>query len=159
MREVKRIFNDRHQECDIEQLPQYNHGKYKLGEVISPIVYSVDCLFDKDPRRGGRRCDEFIFFDSAQRSTGIYLIERKDNNSNNISKIIEQLQGGAGFIEDFLNDDPAADGEPFDFMPVWVSRGVKASTRKKLMKIRILLRGRNKPIKQIHTKGTLPKLA
>lgn len=158
MQEVKRIFNDRHRECDINQLPEYSRGKFKLGKIKFPIAYSVDCLFN-NPRRGGERCDEFIFFDLTQRSTGIYLVERKDNNGNNITKITEQLQGGAEFIEDFLNDDPATDREPFDFMPVWVSKGIRGSTRKKLVQIRISLRERTKPIKHIYIKGTLPRLA
>ena len=153
MGEVKRIFNDRHQECDIEQLPEY-----KLQGINSPIVYSVDCLFSRGGGRSGRRCDEFVFFDLLQRSTGIYLVERKDNNCNNITKIKEQLQGGAGFIEDFLDDDPATIGEPFDFMPVWVSKGVKGSTRNKLIKTRISLHGRRKLIKHVKVKGTLPRL-
>lgn len=159
MQEVKRIFNDRYQECDIRQLPQFSQGEYELRGITSPITYSVDCLFSKDRGRTGRRCDEFIFFDLARRSTGIYLIERKDNNRNDISKIEEQLQGGAGFIEDFLNDDPATGGEPFDFMPVWVSKGVRPSTRTKLRKTSISLCGRSKFVKHIDIKGALPKLA
>ena len=101
MQEVKRIFNDKYQECEIDQRPEY-----KLGNIDSPIVYSVDCVFERPPRQSGSRCDEFIFFNLNPTSTGIYLVERKDNHSNNVIKVKEQLQGGANFIEDFLEERP-----------------------------------------------------
>ena len=96
MQEVKRIFNEKYHECDIERLPQYSRGEYKLGSIESPIVYSTDCIFDKYHRaRQGRRCDEFVFFGLSPKSTGIYLVERKDNYSSNLNQVKEQLQGGA----------------------------------------------------------------
>ena len=158
MQEVKRIFNERYKECDINQLSKYQQGKYELGNIASPVVYSVDCIFDRPPRRSGRRCDEFIFFNLKQRSTGIYLIERKDNHSNDVNKVKEQLQGGAGFIEDFLADDRALDNQPFDFMPVWISKGIRPSMRPELKKIRISLRGIPKPISHVKARDRLPEL-
>ena len=41
MQEVKRIFHDKYQECEIEQRPEY-----KLGRIERPTVYSVDCIFN-----------------------------------------------------------------------------------------------------------------
>ena len=159
MQEVKRIFNEKHHKCDIEQLPQYSRGEYRLGSIESPVVYSTDCIFDKYHRaRRGRRCDEFVFFALSPKSTGIYLVERKDNYSSNINRVKEQLQGGARFIEAFLNNDPATDQQPFDFMPIWVSKGIKSTQRAQLKKVAISLRTNSKPIKHINTKGTLPKL-
>ena len=74
MQEVKRIFHDKYQKCEIAQRPEY-----KLGRIEKPTVYSVDCIFDKAARIGGSRCDEFIFF-SLNPSL---LVERKDNDDNN----------------------------------------------------------------------------
>ena len=161
MQEVKRIFNEKYHKCDIEQLPQYSRGEYKLGSIESPIVYSTDCIFDNYHRsKGGRRCDEFVFFALSPKSTGIYLVERKDNYSSNINQVKEQLQGGARFIEAFLEDDPATDRQPFDFMPVWVSKskGIKPTQRLQLKKAAISLRTNSKLITHINTKETLPKL-
>ena len=161
MQEVKRIFNEKYHKCDIEQLPQYSRGEYKLGSIENPIVYSTDCIFHKYHRaRRGRRCDEFVFFSLSPKSTGIYLVERKNNHANNINQVKEQLQGGARFIEAFLEDDPATDRQPFDFMPVWVSnsKGIKPTLRLQLKKAAISLRKNSKLIKHINTKGTLPKL-
>lgn len=154
MQEVKRIFNDKYQECEIDQRPEY-----KLGNIDSPVVYSVDCIFERPPKQSGSRCDEFIFFNLNPSSTGIYLVERKDNHSNNVIKVKEQLQGGANFIEDFLKNDPATDRQPYDFMPVWVSRGIKQNTRRELIKHKVSIRSKLKPIKHRKVNTTLPKLA
>lgn len=160
MQEVKRIFNDKYHKCDIEQLPQYSRGEHKLGSIESPVVYSTDCIFDNYHRaRRGRRCDEFIFFGLSRKSTGIYLVERKDNHANNIDQVKKQLQGGARLIEDFLEDDPATARQPFDFMPVWVSKGIKPTTSRELRKIRISLRNIQKPVRHVNKKGTLPKMS
>lgn len=154
MQEVKRIFHDKYQKCGIAQRPEY-----KLGTIDRPTVYSVDCIFDKVAKTGGSRCDEFIFFNLNPASTGIYLVERKDNYSNDANKVKEQLQGGAKFIEDFLNNDPATDQQPYDFTPVWVSKGIKKTTSRELKKIRISLRNIQKPVRHVNKKGTLPKLS
>ena len=153
MSEVKRIFNEQYKECKINQHPQY-----KLETINSPVIYSVDCIFEKYPGKDGRRCDEFVFFNLDQNKTGIYLIERKDNESKNVNKVKEQLQGGAGFIEDFLDNDPATDEQPFDFMPVWISKGVSRSVGHELKKTKISLRNIYKAIKHIKAKNPLPKL-
>ena len=154
MQEVKRIFHDKYQKCEITQRPEY-----KLGTIERPTVYSVDCIFGQVAKIGGSRCDEFIFFNLNPSSTGIYLVERKDNESNNVDKVREQLQGGAKFIEDFLNNDPATDHQPYDFTPVWVSKGIKSTTSRELRKIRISLRNIQKPVRHVDKEDTLPKLS
>ena len=56
---IKAIFHDTHVKCLI---PKSKHPKeYKLGNIAKPEVYSVDCLFQYS-KRGGKRCDEFVFF-------------------------------------------------------------------------------------------------
>ena len=155
MQEVKWIFNEQYQECNIEQLQGYSRGKYKPGKINNSIVYSVDCIFLKHPERGGRRCDEFIFYDSSQGDTGIYLIEIKDSDKVNVDEVKGQLQGGADFIKDFLNNDPATDNQPFDFTPFCVSKGIRPSVRSKLIQCKIHLQSRHKRIKQINFNRTL----
>lgn len=154
MQEVKRIFNDKYQECEIDQRPEY-----KLGNIDSPIVYSVDCIFERPPRQSGSRCDEFIFFNLNPSSTGIYLVERKDNHSNNVIKVKEQLQGGANFIEDFLKNDPATERQPYDFSPVWVSRGLRRTALRQLKQHKVTLRSSSKRIRHCDIGSPLPKLA
>lgn len=153
MSEIKRIFHERYQKCETAQRPEYN-----LGKINNPNVYSVDCVFDLPPRKSGDRCDEFIFYDLSPKKTGIYIVERKDNHSNNVKKVKEQLQGGADFIEDFLYKDPATDRQPIDFLPVWVSKGLRPNMRHTLKLIKISLRGIRKPIHHIITKKVLPEL-
>ena len=41
MSEVKRIFNDRYNECNVQLLSEYDRLRYKLGNIDSPVVYSV----------------------------------------------------------------------------------------------------------------------
>ena len=153
MQEVKRIFHEQYKGCEIAQRPEY-----RLENVESPNVYCVDCIFAQPPRKSGNRCDEFIFFNLNAKSTGIYLVERKDNNSHIVNKVKEQLQGGAGFIDVFLKKDAATRGQPLDFMPVWVSKGIRSNMRHQLLKIKISLRGIHKPIRHVGTKDILPKL-
>ena len=148
---IKAIFRDKHGKCLI---PKSKHPKeYKLENITKPEVYSVDCLFQW---KGKTRCDEFVFFDLSRNKTGLYLIERK-KNSQDIKKVIEQLKGGAKFIEAFLKKDPATDDQPFDFMPVWVSK-LKPSQRSILRGDKISLRRREKPVWQVEEGRTLPKL-
>ena len=148
---IKAIFRDKHGKCLI---PKSKHPKeYKLENITKPEVYSVDCLFQW---KGKTRCDEFVFFDLSRNKTGLYLIERK-KNSQDIKKVIEQLQGGAKFIEAFLKKDPATDDQPFDFMPVWVSK-IKPSQRSILRGDKISLRRREKPVWQVEEGRALPKL-
>lgn len=154
MQEVKRIFHEKYRQCEITQ-----RAEYKLGTIESPTVYSVDCIFDRVPRIGGSRCDEFVFFNLKPSSTGIYLVERKDNHSNDVIKVKEQLQGGAKLIEKFLHDDPATGGQPYDFSPVWVSRGIKQNIRRELSKHRVSIGSEYKHIRHQKAKTTLPKLA
>ena len=148
---IKAIFRDKHGKCLI---PKSKHPKeYKLENITKPEVYSVDCLFQW---KGKTRCDEFVFFDLSRNETGLYLIERK-KNSQDIKKVIEQLKGGAKFIEAFLKKDPATDDQPFDFMPVWVSK-IKPSQRSILRGDKISLRRREKPVQQIENGKALPKM-
>ena len=148
---IKAIFRDKHGKCLI---PKSKHPKeYKLENITKPEVYSVDCLFQW---KGKTRCDEFVFFDLSRNKTGLYLIERK-KNSQDIKKVIEQLKGGAKFIEAFLKKDPATDDQPFDFMPVWVSK-IKPSQRSILRGDKISLRRREKPVWQVEEGRALPKL-
>ena len=142
MQEVKRIFHDKCRECDINQLPEYDRGKYRLGSITNPVVYSVDCIFLKHPGRGGSRCDEFIFFDLTEVETGIYLVELKDSVNINVEEVRDQLQGGAEFIEDFLDNDPATDDQPFDFTPYCVSKGIRPSARTRLTQCKINMHSR-----------------
>jgi len=154
MQEVKRIFHEKYRQCGITQRPEY-----KLGTIERPTVYSVDCIFNKVARIGRSRCDEFVFFNLKPSSTGIYLVERKDNHSNDVIKVKEQLQGGAKLIENFLYDDPATEGQRYEFSPVWVSKGIKQSIRQKLSKHRVSIRSMRKPITHKKVGATLPKLA
>ena len=154
MQEVKRIFHEKYQDCEIAQ-----RQEYKLGKIESPTLYSVDRIFGKSLKASGKRCDEFVFFNLDERSTGIYLIERKDNYSNNVSKVREQLQGGAKFIEDFLKNDPATDKQPYDFMPVWVSKGIRKSASHNLKKQIVTICLAKKYIRHRDIKDELPKLA
>lgn len=147
---IKAIFHDKHGNCLISKLPEY-----KLENITNPEVYSVDCLF-QCYSRGGKRCDEFVFFDLGQNQTGLYLIERK-THSQNIKEVIKQLQGGANFIEVFLDDDPATDDQPFDFMPVWISK-IKPSQRPRLRSAKISLRRRKKPVRLVESGRALPKI-
>ena len=148
---IKAIFRDKHGKCLI---PKSKHPKeYKLENVTKPEVYSVDCLFQW---KGKTRCDEFVFFDLSRNKTGLYLIEKK-TNSQDIEKVVRQLQGGANFIADFLKKDPATDAQLFDFMPVWVSK-IKPSQRSILRGDKISLRRREKPVWQVEEGRALPKL-
>lgn len=153
---IKDLFHDKpaNKECLIPKSKQSK--EYKLENIIKPEVYSVDCLFQGHPKMGGERCDEFVFFDLSQNKTGLYLIEKK-RNSQNIKKVIEQLQGGARFIEAFLDGDPATEAQPFDFMPVLISK-IKPSQRPRLRRAKISLRRIEKPVWQIENKRALPKI-
>ena len=145
---IKAIFHDQHGKCLIPTQPEY-----ELENITNPEVYSVDCLFQW---KGGKRCDEFVFFGLSQNKTGLYLIERK-TNIQDIEKIKRQLQGGANFIESFLDGDPATDGQPFDFMPVWISK-IKPSQRPRLRSAKISLRRRKKPVRLVEKGRALPKI-
>lgn len=148
---IKAIFHDKHSNCLIPTQPEY-----ELENITNPEVYSVDCLFQYYPNKGGKRCDEFVFFDLGWNQTGLYLIERK-THSQDIKEVIKQLQGGANFIEDFLKKDPATDAQPFDFMPVLISK-IKPSQRPRLRRAKISLRRRKKPVWQIEKGRALPKI-
>lgn len=155
MPEIKRIFSERHQSCEIREILKFQKGKYRLGSISDPAVYSVDCIFEQKRGQRGSRCDEFVFFDVDHSSTGIYLIERK-TNSQNVEQVRSQLDGGAGYIENFLNDDPATEGQPLKFMPIWVSKGLRNSVKRKLISINVSLRNQYRPIRHVHTNRTLP---
>lgn len=157
MPEIKRIFDEKYGSCDIEQIPDYDLDEYRLGSISKPVVYSVDCLFRQQREQRGSRCDEFVFFELDHSKTGIYLIERK-TNSQNVKKVMNQLKGGARFIENFLDNDPATENQPLNFMPVCVSKGLRSSAHSKLIKVKISLRNSHKRIKHIHKNSTLPKL-
>ena len=157
MSEIKRIFNEKYEKCDIRQIPKYKVGKYRLRGISKPVVYSVDCLFSMHAELHGNRCDEFVFVNLDKLTAGIYIIELKTNNQN-VDKVSQQLDGGRRFINNFLDSDPATDGESFDFAPIWVSKGLKPSTRKKLKEVKISLRNRTKPITHVPNNRTLPKL-
>ena len=151
---IKGKFLSRYKECGID-LP----AKYKLKNAQAHVVFSVDCVFEQNQRRqGGFRCDEFIFFDWKPSVEGMYLVERK-TNSTNVEKVAKQLQGGADFVTRFLNDDPALDEAKFDFLPVWVSNGIKSTQRRQLQQTDpVSLRGKKKRIRHSRTKQSLPAL-
>lgn len=155
MQEVKRIFHEKYRECDINRLTGYDRGKYKLGSIKNPVVYSIDCIFLKHPGRGGSRCDEFIFFDLSEAATGIYLVELKDSVNIDVEEVKDQLQGGADFIKDFLDDDPATDYHSFDFTPFCISKGIRPSVRSRLIQCKIHIRAHYRRIKQINFNHTL----
>ena len=148
---IKAIFHDKHDKCLIPKRSEYN-----LGNIKSPEIYSVDCLFQYYPNRGGKRCDDFVFSDLSRNKTGLYLIEKK-TNSQDIKEVIKQLQGGANFIEAFLDGDPATDAQPFDFMPVWIFK-FKPSQRPRLRSAKISLRGIKKPVRRVENGKALPKM-
>lgn len=156
MPEIKRIFDEKYRCCDINRIPKYEKGKYHLGTTSKPTIYSVDCLYERHPKIAGDRCDEIIFFEFYHSIAGIYLIESK-TNSQDVDKVKRQLDGGAGFINNFLENDPATEGERLDFMPIWVSKGLKNSTRRKLSTVKVKLRNRSKRIRHIDNNRTLPK--
>ena len=117
MQEVKRIFHGKYKICNVDQLQEYNRGRYKLGKIKEPIVYSVDCIFLEHPQSRGKRCDEFI--------------------------------------EDFLNNDPATDNQPFEFTPFCVSKGIRPSVRTKLRQCKIHIGVHYRPIRQVNFNHTL----
>lgn len=152
---IKEAFRSRYGKCIIDAPTEYD-----LKNLQVPAVLSVDCVFEQNQRRrqGGSRCDEFIFFDWKPRVEGMYLVERK-TNSTNVEKVAEQLQGGAAFMSRFLNDDPALDEARFDFLPVWVSNGIKSTQRRQLQQTDpVSLRGRKKRIRHSQAGQPLPPL-
>ncbi len=150
---IKQEFEARHACCVVSRRPEY-----RLKNILHPVVFSVDCVFSNPRHVGGSRCDEFIFFDIPQNVTGIYLIERKDNHGGNVTKVKEQLQGGATFIQRFLSGDFALHECRLNFMPVWVSKSVNKSVRHRLLTEKISLRGMKKPIRHIQKRQKLPRL-
>ena len=147
---LKSIFHDRHKNCQITEL-----SEYQLGNMTNPTAYSVDCLFQRPPGRGGVHCDEFVFCVSSKNETGLYLVERK-TNSQDVTEVKKQLQGGADFIQDFMEDDPSTDNCPFDFMPVLVSKGIANKLRSRLRTATISLKGKFEPIEHCKTGNELP---
>ena len=147
---LKSIFHDTYKDCQIPEL-----SEYQLGNMTNPTAYSVDCLFQVPPRRSGSRCDEFIFCGLKKNKTGMYLVERKTRGEN-IGKVKNQLQGGASFIKDFLKKDKATYNQPYDFMPVWVSKGLRSTTRKRLKSAKVSIQNRTKRIQYCEREKTLP---
>ena len=152
MTAIKSEFIAKYEECKIE-----TPSEYKMKNVTSPVVFCVDCVYRKKRNANGRRCDEFIFFDISRDVDGIYLVERK-TNSTNVSKVKDQLQGGANFVAGFLHDDAALDESGFNFSPVFVSRGIGPSQRAKLTTIKVKLRQQSKRIRYSQYKAALPKI-
>ena len=148
---IKEAFRSRYEKCVIDAPTEY--------ELKNPAVFSVDCVFEQKPQRqGGSRCDEFIFFDWKPRVEGMYLVERK-TNSTHVEKVAKQLQGGADFMTHFLENDPALDVARFDFLPVWVSNGIKSTQRRQLQQTDpVSLRGRKKRIRHSQTGQPFPPL-
>ena len=133
-------------------------NEYKLAMSVKGFsIFKVDKL-PKKPR--GRHCDDFIFFDlMGKNETGIYLIEIKGKVIDT-KKVKEQLQGGAGFIEKFLNTDVLEpERKQFDFLPVLVSKGIRRSAISKLKKQKILLDPKWAFIEWIEEGGELPRLS
>ncbi len=149
---IKQIFLEGHRASKIAP-----RKEYKLPNNINDhAVFSVDCIFKQANRRGSH-CDEFIFSALNYASTGIHIIERK-TNSTDATKVKEQLQGGANFIENFIKADPAIHPYKFEFMPVWVSKDITPSIRRALVATRISLLNRKKSIRHIKNKQKLPSL-
>lgn len=151
---IKKAFQSRYGKCVTDAPTEYELKNFQVH-----AVFSVDCVFEKDRRRQrGFHCDEFIFFDWKPSVEGMYLVERK-TNSTNVEKVAKQLQGGADFVTRFLNDDPALDEAKFDFLPVWVSNGIKSTQRRRLQQtVPVSLRGKKKRIRHSRTKQSLPAL-
>ena len=149
---IKNIFHDSYTQCK-----RAKPSNYKLKNAANHVVFCVDCLFNI-LSKCGRKCDEFIFFDMKHDVTGIYLVERKKNQSNNVKRVKEQLQGGACFITQFLENDPATEGHQFDFMPVLVSRGIKHPMSKQLIQTKILLHNKSEHIRHSKNNNALPAI-
>lgn len=132
-------------------------SKCNLQGVSQPIVLNVDCVFEQSPR-GGNRCDEFIFCEPYHNVTGMYLVEVKDNKSNDVEKVRKQLQGGADFIHYFIQKDPALAIYKYDFRAIWVSQGIRPSLRNKLVGITISLYNEKRSIHHCKKKDKLPKI-
>ena len=150
---MKQVFRQRYVDCEITA-----PSEYRLTNIASPVIFCVDCVYRVNSNVGGNRCDEFIFCDTRQNITGIYIIEKKDSKNIDVTKVAEQLQGGACFITDFLDRDPALDVCRFDFMPILVSQGITPSQRRSLINMIISLRGINRHIQYVPNKKRLPKL-
>lgn len=148
---IKNEFRRAHGACEVAQRNEYSMSSH----ITAPIVFDVDCVFEMR-RLPGMRCDEFIFFDILLNLTGIYLIERKDSHSADVTQVTRQLQGGATLITNFLNRDPALDAYNFEFLPVLVSRGITPSKSRKLQSESVTLRGKTKRIRHARSKCRLP---
>ena len=109
-------------------------------------VLGADCVYKNYNFRGkGENCDEYIVFDYTRKMTGIYLVESKEN-SNDVEKIRNQLQGGADFIKDFIEKDRSRADFQFDFRPVLVSRAIRVGMENRLRSQIICLGTRKKHI-------------
>ena len=149
---IKSEFQQHYANCISLQAQDYELN----SNVASPKIFNVDCVFEQ-ARRRGRRCDEFVFFDLlSQNKTGVYLIELK-TNSTKIDQIKEQLQGGANFIADFLNSGSYTPKQ-YDFLPVLVSKGIKPSHHRTLLRQTISLGTIQKLIQHVTRKKTLPPI-
>lgn len=148
---IKDEFISQYSDCIISKPKEY-----KLENIPSPAIFSVDCIFGKTTYFAGDHCDEFIFF-NRNSSDRCYLIEQK-TNTYNVSKIQEQLQGGASFIENFIKKREALWGD-FDFMPVLVSKSLMKSQLDRLALEKVSLRGKKRRISFSKRKQPLPSMS
>lgn len=131
------------------------HRPYSLKKIRArnPDKYSVDSIFEIEKRKVSR-CDYFVLCDGTCVDTWIYLVEKKGKNSH-AREIQSQLQGGANFINKYLQA-----GEKFKFLPVLVSKGIRSSEFKVLRTKKIYI-GRDRKgegIKHLTTGSPLENL-
>ncbi|MDA8014000.1 MAG: hypothetical protein MPK09_00040 [Gammaproteobacteria bacterium] len=143
---LKTDFEKTFHECVISVDPKYVFPY--AGKTY--VVLGADLVYENYNFRGkGENCDEYIFFDYTSKMTGIYLVERKDNEASKsvkVEKIHDQLQGGADFIADFIEKDHSRAVFQFDFRPVLVSRTIRIGLNNRLKLKTICLHGRKKRI-------------
>ena len=165
---VKKVFQAKYPRCQVKRSGarklEYKLGNesykltFKLGTANkSSVIFSVDCIFEKENKLDIKHCDEFVFCD-INKATGIYFIEDKGGDPNNLEekKVYAQIKKGADLVEENF-----ADGEQFEFMPILVIKkkyrppSSFSKTRKKYF---IKIRGKEKAIVILKEGDILPPL-
>jgi len=101
----------------------------------------------------GKRCDSFVLCLCAHSTTGIYVVEEKGKSPHE-GTIPQQLQGGANFICNLLED-----GDKFEFLPVLVANGISSSLRNVLNSADIKLREKSRKIVHVKPGDSLKPIA
>ena len=150
---IREIFYREHSEHTVSKCLIYNGCKHRCSQHVSYTwpskndseVYCVDCF-----AASGNKPDEFIFLNAGKPgndTTGLYLVERK-SNSNNVTKVKTQLQGGADFMDSFISRNSSTfRGCQIVFLPVLVSKGIKPSARNALRRETVTLWGQGRQVR------------